>query len=122
MDRHELLEEIKRLMNSKGLTPYAVAKNGGMVGSSIYTALDDDDSKKCPEVETLEKICKGMGISLSRLFEFASLEEEKAYLSEDEWKLIKFYRGLSKERADVLLTYLQTFIEMLDKQEQVNKK
>ena len=120
MDRHELLEEIKRLMNSKGLTPYAVAKNGGMVGSSIYTALADDDSKKCPEVETLEKICKGMGISLSRLFEFAAPDEEKAYLSEDEWKLIKFYRGLSKERADVLLTYLQTFIEMLDKQDSDN--
>lgn len=118
MERHELLEEIKRLMNSKGLTPYAVAKNAHMKGSSIYTALDDSNAKKnCPQIETLEQICDGMGITLSRLFEFASPESEVAHLSEDEWKLLKFYRSLSKERAEAFMLYLQGIIELIDRKD-----
>lgn len=122
MERQALLKEIKRLMYSKGLTPYAVAKNAHMRGSSIYTALDDSDAKmNCPQIETLEQICDGMGITLSRLFEFASKDDKVAYLSEDGWKLINMYRRLSKDNANSFMIYSQGVLDFIEKNEQKAK-
>lgn len=116
MERTVLVNEIRKIMSNKGLTAYAVVKNNNKENSSaLYNAMNTQEGKECPKVETLEKICDSLGISLCRLFEFTSKEDEVAHLSEDEWKLINKYRSLPKDRADMLMAYVQAFIDAQDK-------
>lgn len=104
MERDALVNRIKEIMDAKGMKAYEVALKAGVRTNAIYSVLSPD-KKKCPEVESLDVICKGMGISMSTLFEFASPDTTEVHVTEDEAAWLKMYRCSSEERIKALLAY-----------------
>ena len=60
-----ILEEITRLRLERGWSEYDLSKKSGIPQSTISTWYRRNQS---PTVHSLEKICAGFGITLSRFF------------------------------------------------------
>ena len=61
----DILKEITRLRLERGWTEYELAKNAGLAQSTISTWYR---KQQIPTIQTLDKVCKGLGITLSQFF------------------------------------------------------
>ena len=60
-------ERIKELCVKKNMSQYELAKRAGMTQSSISTLLNEGN---VPKITTLEKVCKGFGITLAQFLQW----------------------------------------------------
>lgn len=60
-----VLAEITRLRLERGWNEYELAKHCGLSQSTISTWYRKNQT---PTIQTLDKVCKGLGISLSQFF------------------------------------------------------
>ena len=70
----DILGRIEQERLARGWSEYALAENSGLTQSTISTWRRRNLQ---PNVASLEKICSGLGISLSQFFQ----EEDSVYLS-----------------------------------------
>ncbi len=61
----DVLDEITRLRLERGWSEYELAKNSGLSQSTISTWYRKGQT---PTIQTLDKVCKGFGITLSQFF------------------------------------------------------
>lgn len=61
----DVLKEITRLRLKRGWSEYELAKNSGLSQSTISTWYRKGQT---PTIQTLDKVCKGFGITLSQFF------------------------------------------------------
>ena len=102
MDVVVVHKRIKDLARDRGLSPYELARRSGMAQSSLYNMFE---RRTMPKIDTLEKICDGMGVSLSDFFVFDSKPKAGGYLTERDTKLIEVNHDLSERNQDHLLAY-----------------
>ena len=60
-----VLEEITRLRTKRNWSEYDLAKRSGLSQSTISTWYRKNQT---PTIQTLDKVCKGFGITLSQFF------------------------------------------------------
>lgn len=95
---------IKSLAEERNLSAYELAKRSGMALSSLYNMFERGTM---PKIETLERICNGMDVTLSDFFVFLSKPRPGGYITEGDMALIEVNRGLSARNQEHLLTYAQ---------------
>lgn len=81
MDNLDIIKRIKALCTEKGWSYYKLAKQAKIPYSSLNTMLKHNHT---PTIYTLNKICIGLGISLSQFFaEFDNKtnQQESAFLN-----------------------------------------
>ena len=100
---NEVLERIREFLKLNKWSIYKLAKASGIPYSSLNNSFLRDT---CPTIPTLEKLCKGLNISLSDFFDFKKTPLRDASLSEDEQNLLSTYRNLSKRDKELLNVYL----------------
>lgn len=61
----DILKEITRLRLERNWSEYELAKYSGLTQSTISTWYRKNQT---PTIQTLDKICKGFGITLSQFF------------------------------------------------------
>lgn len=61
----DILQEITRLRLQRHWSEYELAKNSGLSQSTISTWYR---KQQVPTIQTLEKVCAGLGITLSQFF------------------------------------------------------
>lgn len=61
----DILQEITRLRLQRHWSEYELAKNSGLSQSTISTWYR---KQQIPTIQTLEKVCAGLGITLSQFF------------------------------------------------------
>lgn len=61
----DILKEITRLRLERSWSEYDLAKNSGLSQSTISTWYRKGQT---PTIQTLDKVCKGFGITLSQFF------------------------------------------------------
>ena len=106
---------IKKFADERGLSAYELAKRSGMALSSLYNMFERGTM---PKVETLEKICNGMDVSLSDFFVFLSKPRAGGYMSENDIALIEASRKLSERNQEHLIAYARGMSEaQTDKKE-----
>lgn len=76
MDAHARLQQ---LLRERGWTEYRLSKECGLAQSTIGNIFRRNT---VPSIETLEKICKGFGITLSQFFADKDLVEMTPELQE----------------------------------------
>ena len=84
----DILGRIERERLSRGWSEYALAENSGLTQSTISTWRRRNLQ---PNVASLEKICSGLGISLSQFFQ----EEDSVYLTPDQKEILDLWAKLS---------------------------
>ena len=94
-----VLEKIKKMQQERGWSTYKLAYESGLTQSTLSNMFARGT---CPTVDTLEKICSALGISLSEFFEES---DRKTHVSKEEMELLKKYRALTdKEKGAVKST------------------
>lgn len=94
-----VIERIEELRNARGLSVNRLADKAGIPQSTLSSALGRDSLT----VETLERICDGLGISTSAFF---MTDEQKEAVSAQEKILLDEFRKLSPEKKQALIALL----------------
>lgn len=103
MIEEKVFERIEYLCEKKHFTMYKLAKEAKMPYSSLNNIIH---RRTCPTVGTLEKLCKGMNISLSDFFNFELYPLKNDSLTAEEDELINKYRTLSQNKQMLLNAYI----------------
>ena len=97
----------ERLKNARIAKKISVYKLSMLTGVSETHIRDLERGDRNPSFETLSRLVKPRGLSLSDLFRET---EEVSYLSRDEGELVACYRMLSRERAEKLLDFVRSLV------------
>lgn len=90
-------EKLRTIRKSKG---YSIYKLSQLTEISQNHISGVEQGKRQPTIETIERLIKPLGITISELF---NDNNEAFYLSDDEAEIVKNFRALSAENADLLL-------------------
>ena len=99
----DVLDRIQQERLKRGWTEYALAKNSGLAQSTISSWYRKDLE---PSLASIEKICNGLGITLSQFF---LSENYTNGLSKDQIELVESWEKLSGEQRKALLALLRSF-------------
>ncbi len=97
----DILAEITRLRLQRRWSEYELAKNSDIPQSTISTWYR---KKQIPTVPTLDKICKGMGISLSQFF---AEDDDVLYLTPQQRDLLDSWSALNLQQQEIILALLK---------------
>ena len=97
----EILNKITELRVSKGWSEYELAKNSGLPQSTISSWYRKN---MLPSISSLEKICSGLGITLSQFF---SETNDNVTLTEEQKNLLKKYSSLTKSQKEKLNIFIE---------------
>ncbi len=96
-----ILEEITRLRLQRKWSEYELAKHSDIPQSTISTWYR---KKQVPTISTLDKICKGMGISLSQFFAEGC---DAIYLTSNQRELLDNWSALNPRQQEIILELLK---------------
>ena len=102
--RFDVLGKIDRERMKRNWSEYTLAQNSGMTQSTISTWYRKDLQ---PSVASIEKICIGLGISLSSFF---SDEDQQDILTKEQRELMKLWSSLTERQRHCLLQLLRAFL------------
>lgn len=99
-------DKINRLCEKHHMTQYELAKRAGMTQSSVSNLMSRGT---VPTLGTLEKICKGFGITLAQFF-----TEEGVFpdLSEEQQEMLNAWETLSTKEKATLMKILESIKEL----------
>lgn len=100
----DVLNRIQYFLRYKHWSVYKLAKESGLPYSSLNNIFN---RKTCPTLPTLEKICKGLNISLSEFFAYHKNPLQSDTLTDTEQDIINSYQSLSLKDKELLETYLK---------------
>lgn len=111
-----VLPKIKQYCKIRGLSIYKLAKNAGIPYSSLNNIFIRNTE---PTIPTLQKICNGLGITLSEFFEESNDADTAGpptcrteWLTEDEQAIIEMYHRLTGDEKIILKAYLQGLLKL----------
>ncbi len=108
MVEDKVFERIEELAKKKHLSLYRLAKNAEMPYSSLNNIMH---RRTCPTIGTIEKLCKGLNITLSEFFDFQSYPLSDTSLSPEEDELLNKYRNLKNRKKELFQAYLDGLID-----------
>lgn len=103
MIEDQIIERIQELCTRKHISLYRLAKNAELPYSSLNNILH---RRTCPTVTTLERLCKGLNVSLSEFFDFEIYPIRNENLTADEEELLNKYKNLSTRKRELLHAYM----------------
>lgn len=92
-----ILEEITRLRLQRKWSEYDLAKHSGVPQSTISTWYRKEQT---PTIDSLEKICRGFGITLSQFF---SEGDEAVYLTAKQKDMLDNWSSLTEKQQELFL-------------------
>ncbi len=96
LDEKYITNRIRELCDKKQMSMYALSNKTGISQSSLSNLMKRGST---PTFYTLDKICDGLGITLSQFF---SEDMEKLELSSEQKRVLETWESLSdKEKAAV---------------------
>ena len=101
----DVVGKIISLCQAKGYSYYRLAKNSGLAYSSVSNMLHKNTT---PSISTLEKICRGLDITLAQFF-----AEDTIYpdLTPEQQQLLDLHQSLDNHQKELLLAYAKGLAE-----------
>ena len=100
----DIAKRLKEIRKSKNISVYKLSQLSSVSETHIR---DLERGDRNPSLDTLSKLAKPLGLSLSDLLKET---EDVSYLSNEEKELVECFRMLSKNKADALLSFLKTLV------------
>ncbi len=100
----DIAERLRTIRKSKNISVYKLSQQSGISETHIR---DLERGDRNPSFDTLSRLAKPLGLSLSELF---NESDTSAFLTKDEKELVECFRMLSKDKADSLLCFLKTLV------------
>lgn len=93
----DILKEITRLRLERGWSEYELAKNAGLTQSTISTWYR---KQQIPTIQTLDKVCKGFGITLSQFFAEGN---DAISLTAEQMEMLDCWSALTEKQRTLFL-------------------
>lgn len=108
---NEILLKLEELLKERSWTLYRLAKESDVPYSSLSNMFARNTQ---PTISTLEKLCTGLGISMSTFFDTPLLTPPNTVvLTDEEKELIELYRELNTHDRELLFAYLHGLSRVL---------
>lgn len=101
-----MAERIRELCAKKKMSQYELSKRAGMTQSSISSLLNEGN---VPKITTIEKVCKGFGITLAQFF---SSDENFPDLSEEQIEVLNTWGMLSAKEKEAIKKIVDSIMEL----------
>ena len=95
-----VLERIKQLCEEKQMSRYQLAQRSGLAQSSISAMINRN---AYPSIITLEKICKGFGITLAQFFTYEGIY---SMLTEEDREMLILWNSMDTEKKAMVKGYM----------------
>ncbi|MDR2024601.1 MAG: helix-turn-helix domain-containing protein [Hungatella sp.] len=102
----DVLGTIEKERLSRGWSEYTLAKNSGITPSTISTWYRKNLQ---PSISSIEKICKGLDISLSQFF--SSPEDQCINPTDSQKEILDVWKYLNESQKESTIMMLKSFIE-----------
>ena len=100
----DVLKRIDQERDARGWTDYSLAVNSDLTQSTISTWRSRDLQ---PNLASIEKICHGLGITLSQFFsESDSIDD----LNEDQQHILELWNRLSPAQRTAVSNLIESFL------------
>lgn len=99
-----IIFRIEQLCEKKHISRYRLAQKSGIAQSSISTLLN---RKSVPTIQTLEKICEGLDITLAQFF---AGDEEIPDLTSEQKELLSDWNLMDEHQKELVKAYIQGII------------
>ncbi len=96
-----IIDRVERLRKQKNMSRYRMAQNSGLSQSSISNLLN---RRNVPSIQTLEKICNGLGMTLAQFF---SADNSRPDLTEEQSRVLDVWDQLT----DVEKARVEAFVQ-----------
>lgn len=100
----DVLEKITQERLAREWSEYTLAKNSDIAQSTISTWYRKNLQ---PSVASIEKICKGLDITLAQFF---SYEERDNTLTPKQLELLELWKYLNESQKNAILDMIKSFI------------
>ncbi len=100
-----VIDRIKELCEKKRLTQYKLSQKSGVAQSSLSTMYKREST---PNIYTIDKICNGLGITLSQFF---AEDNEYPNLTDEQKELLDVWSQLDDHKKELAKAYIQGMIE-----------
>lgn len=97
----EMARKFKQLCETRGTTPYKVARRAGISTSTVSCFLA---GKTMPRMDTMLMLCDELGIPISDFFDERELEDQQ---TQEEKSILEVYRNLSRQKKQLFHIYLK---------------
>lgn len=101
MNEFNPIERIRELCAERGWSYYRLAKASGITYSTLNTMMN---KQNMPSLPTLQKLCRGFGISVTDFFE---PDRSKSGLTEEQAECLSLFTTLPNEDKQLVLTYMK---------------
>lgn len=101
----DILEKIEKERLSRGWSEYTLAKNSGITPSTISTWYRKNLQ---PSISSIEKICKGLDISLAHFF---SSQEQSVNLTSSQREILEVWKYLNENQKETTIEMLKSFVK-----------
>ena len=101
----DVLKRIDQERDARGWTDYTLAVNSDLTQSTISTWRSRNLQ---PNLASIEKICNGLGITLSQFFSEA---DGKELLNKDQQHILDLWNRLSPSQKASVAAMLESFLE-----------
>lgn len=102
---NKILSRIDQICDKKRISKYRLAKNTGLPYSTIMNSFRSDTM---PTISTLEKICKGLDITMAQFF---SNDNDVADLTTEQKYVLTLFSELSNEKKELAKAYIEGLSE-----------
>ena len=100
-DVKDVLQEITKLRLERGWSEYELAKNTGLSQSTISTWYGKG---QVPTIQTLEKVCRGFGKTLSQFF---AEGDDAIFLTQAQKEMLDHWSVLNPKQREVVTELLK---------------
>ena len=97
----DILKEITRLRLSRNWSEYELSIRSNLSPSTISTWYRKNQT---PTIPSLEKICKGLGITLSQFF---AEGEDTLSLTQEQREMLDSWSSLNEKQQEIFLALLK---------------
>ena len=101
---NNIIDRIEQLCEQKQMSRYRLAQKSGISQSSISTLLN---RQSVPTIQTLEKICKGLDMTLAQFF---SEDDELPNLTEEQKRLLTTWNAMNEQEKALVEAYMQGIV------------
>lgn len=100
----DILKKLADERTKRNWSEYQLAKNSDITQSTISTWYRKNMQ---PSIASLEKICSGLGITLSQFFS----EEEAVELSKDQKQILERWDALNKKQKEAVINIIDVMLD-----------
>lgn len=104
VDENYIIDRIEKLCEEKQLSRYRLAQKAGIAQSSLSTLLN---RKSMPTIQTLEKICVGLDITLAQFFAGDNMTPD---LTLEQKELLDMWNDMDEHERALVKAYIKGII------------